>query len=44
MKIFSDAGFPVSALDEDRITFDEAKFMLVACSAFTNDVAGTLRK
>lgn len=41
----SDAGgIRHAMLDEDRVTFDQAKFMLVACSAFTNYVAGTLKK
>lgn len=41
----SDAGgIRHALLEEDRSTFDEAKFMLVTCSAFTNYVAGTLRK
>lgn len=37
-------GIRHAMLDEDRVTFDQAKFMLVACSAFTNYVAGTLKK
>lgn len=41
----SDAGgIRHALLDEDRVTFDQAKFMLVACSAFTNYVAGTLKQ
>ena len=41
----SDAdGIRHALLDEDKSTFEEAKFMLVACSAFTNYVTGTLKK
>ncbi len=41
----SDAGGIRHALvTKDRVTFDQAKFMLVACSAFTNYVIGTLKK
>jgi len=40
----SDAkGIRHALLDEDRITFEEAKFMLVACSAFVNYVRGVLK-
>jgi hypothetical protein len=39
----SDAdGIRHALLDEDRVTFDQAKFMLVACSAFTNYVSAML--
>lgn len=41
----SDAdGIRHALLGEDRVTFDQAKFMLVACSAFINYVSGTLAK
>jgi hypothetical protein len=41
----SDAdGIRHALMGEDRVTFDQAKFMLVACSAFTNYVDGTLRQ
>lgn len=41
----SDAdGIRHALLDENRVTFDQAKFMLVACSAFTNYVMGTIKK
>jgi hypothetical protein len=41
----SDAdGIRHALLDDDRVTFEEAKFMLVACSAFTNYVTATLSK
>jgi len=33
-------GIRHSLLDESKITFDDAKFMLVACSAFTNYIKG----
>lgn len=37
----SDAkGIRHALMDDDRVTFDEAKFMLVACSAFVNYVLG----
>jgi len=40
----SDAnGIRHALLDEDRVTFEEAKFMLVACSAFINYVRGVLK-
>jgi hypothetical protein len=40
----SDAkGIRHALLDEDRVTFEEAKFMLVACSAFINYVRGMLK-
>ena len=40
----SDAkGIRHALLDEDRVTFEEAKFMLVACSAFVNYVRGVLK-
>jgi hypothetical protein len=40
----SDAkGIRHALLDEDRVTFEEAKFMLVACSAFVNYVRGILK-
>jgi hypothetical protein len=41
----SDAdGIRHALLDEDKVTFDQAKFMLVVCSAFTNYVIGTLNR
>ena len=41
----SDAnGIRHALLEGDRATFEEAKFMLVACSAFTNYVNGLLKK
>ncbi len=40
----SDAkGIRHALLDEDRVTFEEAKFMLVACSAFVNYVRDVLK-
>jgi hypothetical protein len=40
----SDAdGIRHALLDEDRVTFEQAKFMLVACSAFANYVNGLLK-
>jgi len=40
----SDAkGIRHALLDEDRLTFDEAKFMLVTCSAFVNYITGVLK-
>lgn len=40
----SDAhGIRHALLGEDRVTFEEAKFMLVACSAFANYVRGVLK-
>lgn len=40
----SDAeGIRHALLDEDQVTFEEAKFMLVTCSAFVNYVSGTLK-
>jgi hypothetical protein len=40
----SDAdGIRHALMDEDRVTFEEAKFMLVTCSAFTNYVKGTIK-
>jgi hypothetical protein len=40
----SDAkGIRHALLDEDRATFEEAKFMLVACSAFVNYVRAILK-
>jgi hypothetical protein len=41
----SDAdGIRHALLEEDPVTFEQAKFMLVACSAFTNYAAGMLRR
>jgi hypothetical protein len=41
----SDAdGIRHALLDEDRVTFDQGKFMLVACSAFTNYVTAMVRR
>jgi restriction endonuclease Mrr len=41
----SDAdGIRHALLGEDRVTFDQAKFMLVACSAFTNYVSAMLQR
>lgn len=41
----SDAdGIRHALIDKDRVTFDQAKFMLVACSAFINYVSGALAK
>ena len=38
----SDAnGIRHALLDEANLTFDEAKFMLVSCSAFINYLKGT---
>lgn len=40
----SDAkGIRHALMDDERVTFEEAKFMLVACSAFVNYVRGTLK-
>jgi len=40
----SDAdGIRHALLDEDRVTFEQAKFMLVACSAFISYVNGLLK-
>ena len=40
----SDAdGIRHALLEEDKVTFEQAKFMLVVCSAFTNYVIGTLK-
>lgn len=40
----SDAnGIRHALINEDRVTFEEAKFMLVACSAFVNYVRGVLK-
>jgi len=41
----SDAdGIRHALLEEDKVTFEQAKFMLVVCSAFTNYVVGTLKQ
>ena len=41
----SDAdGIRHALMEEDRVTFDQAKFILVASSAFVNYVVGTLKK
>lgn len=41
----SDAnGIRHALLEEDRVTFHEAKFMLVACSAFTNYVIASAKQ
>jgi AbiJ-like protein len=41
----SDAdGIRHALLEEDTVSFDQAKFMLVVCSAFTNYVMGILKK
>jgi len=37
-------GIRHALLDEDTVTFEQAKFMLVVCSAFTNYVVGTLKQ
>ena len=40
----SDAdGIRHALLEEDKVTFEQAKFMLVVCSAFTNYVTGSLK-
>ena len=40
----SDAkGIRHALMDDERVTFEEAKFMLVACSAFVNYVRGILK-
>jgi hypothetical protein len=41
----SDAdGIRHALLEEDKVTFEQGKFMLVVCSAFTNCVIGTLNR
>jgi hypothetical protein len=40
----SDAdGIRHALLEEDSVTFEQAKFMLVVCSAFTNCATGSLK-
>jgi hypothetical protein len=40
----SDAdGIRHALLEEDSVTFEQAKFMLVVCSAFTNCAIGSLK-